>query len=387
MAKGALITAAMVASLGAFLYPKLEFAGAFRTVVPVNNEHCSLVPGLEACEDAYLHEPSGLAYLACSDRASRAIWVPAVLHLNASALAPISTDHISTYNLNTGEISKLAIVGMPESSTGVYLHAIEIWEQEELLTVMINSHRPPFDRTSSSVEGADSVIEIFETEVGGKELRWIKTVQHELIRTPNNMAAVGAREFYLSNDHKRKTHWSRKLEVLYGEPSDLVYCDASGEVPLCKIAATGLTFPNGMARGPGNTIYSASTLAGDVRHWEIQADHTLALIDQFKVPRPIDNIVVDAVTGNIFVTTLPKILDFIKASSPEGYAVDHRAAVEIWKISNDTSAQQYYGASKKIEIVFADSGEVASTATVAVPYKNKLLISGLISHGITVCDL
>lgn len=67
MAKGALITAAMVASLGAFLYPKLEFAvsaphfvlinhsrkltefdlikGAFRTVVPVNNEHCSLVPG------------------------------------------------------------------------------------------------------------------------------------------------------------------------------------------------------------------------------------------------------------------------------------------------------------------------------------------------------
>lgn len=96
-----------------------------------------------------------------------------------------------------------------------------------------------------------------------------------------------------------------------------------------------------MARGPGNTIYSASTLAGDVRHWDIQADHTLALIDQFKVPRPIDNIVVDAVTGNIFVTTLPKILDFIKASSPEGYAVDHRAAVEIWKISNDTSAQQY----------------------------------------------
>lgn len=51
------------------------------------------------------------------------------------------------------------------------------------------------------------MIEIFETKVGEKELRWIKTVQDKLIRTPNNMAAVGPREFYLSNDHKRKTHW------------------------------------------------------------------------------------------------------------------------------------------------------------------------------------
>ena len=34
------------------------------------------VPGLEACEDMYLHEETGFLYMACSTMESRLNWVP-----------------------------------------------------------------------------------------------------------------------------------------------------------------------------------------------------------------------------------------------------------------------------------------------------------------------
>lgn len=33
--------------------------------------------GLEGCEDMWLHQPTGLLYMACSDSQSRAKWLPA----------------------------------------------------------------------------------------------------------------------------------------------------------------------------------------------------------------------------------------------------------------------------------------------------------------------
>jgi hypothetical protein len=39
----------------------------------------------------------------------------------------------------------------------------------------------------------------------------------------------------------------------------------------------------GILKGPGSTIYSASSLAGNIRIWETQADHTLVLLDEVTV--------------------------------------------------------------------------------------------------------
>lgn len=90
------------------------------------------------------------------------------------------------------------------------LHAIDVYQSpadREHLTVMVNSHRPPADRATAPVVGASSVVEIFETRIGSKELKWVKTVEHPLMRTPNNLVVMGERSFYFSNDHRRKAHW------------------------------------------------------------------------------------------------------------------------------------------------------------------------------------
>lgn len=194
-----------------------------------------------------------LAYLACSSVEARHAWTPATLHLNASALSTVSTDHISTYNFVTGGIVKLSLKNLPAVAQGIWVHAIEIYADEtdaEQLTVLLNSHRPPKNRAVSHEVGADSVIELFSTRAGSDELTWVQTVEHPLIRTPNNIVAAGkgGKQFYFSNDHARKVHWTRALEVLKGEPSDIIYCDASGAVVECKVAADGLSFPNGEFR-------------------------------------------------------------------------------------------------------------------------------------------
>lgn len=115
------------------------------------------------------------------------------------------------YDFPTQKHKKLSLVGMPSHAQhNLNLHAIDVYQSpadREHLTVFVNSHRPPVDRSSSGVEGATSVIEIFETRIGSSELQWVRTVEHPLIRTPNNLVAMGPRSFYVSNDHRRKIHW------------------------------------------------------------------------------------------------------------------------------------------------------------------------------------
>lgn len=48
-------------------------------------------------------------------------------------------------------------------------------------------------------------------------------------------------------------------------------------------AGTDAPSPVGLANGPGNLIYQASTIAGLVRVWEARPDHTLQEKDVIKV--------------------------------------------------------------------------------------------------------
>lgn len=133
-----------------------------------------------------------------------------MLHLHAEALPTYGTDYVAIYDFATNTHRRLALSNLPVDAQGIFVHAIDVWtdpDDPEALTVFLNSHRPPMDRKTAATQGADSVVEIFETRLGGDTLNWVQTVRHELVRTPNNLVATGPREFYVSNDHRRKSHW------------------------------------------------------------------------------------------------------------------------------------------------------------------------------------
>lgn len=76
------VLAAVVAVLYAIFLKEFlfTFLGVGRALDPIESfgVRCEKIyePGLEACEDMWLHEPSGLLYMACSDSLSRVQWNP-----------------------------------------------------------------------------------------------------------------------------------------------------------------------------------------------------------------------------------------------------------------------------------------------------------------------
>ncbi|BGP40548.1 hypothetical protein JCM10449v2_004510 [Rhodotorula kratochvilovae] len=375
------------ALFAALVHRKLECAGVTRTIVPLNNEDCFGVPGLEACEDVrWVDDESGLAYLVCSSRESRVHWVPATLHLNASQLPPTSDDYIALFDLSTRSHKRLALEGLPASTTGIYVHGLALYRSPtnpSHLTLFLNSHRPPADRSLAPTQGADSVIEIFETTLGSDSARWIKTVRHPLVRTPNSVAAVGERQFYFSNDHRYKQHWSRKWETIKSVPSDIIFCDASGSEPECIIAADQVIYPNGIAKGPGDLLYQASTLEGLMRVWKSEANHTLTSVEEVYINRHFDNVHV-AGDGGIYLTALTKVFDFMDAGKDAGLS-GKTPAVEVFRVRE--TGEKKRGKRYRSELVFADTGEVVSASTSAAPYQDKLLLTGLYSKEVVVCTL
>ncbi|GAA5970468.1 hypothetical protein JCM21900_003138 [Sporobolomyces salmonicolor] len=384
----------LLAVLAALLKPRLEVLGVFRTPSEARNiGGCARVDGLEACEDGVVLHDKGLAYLACSTRSSRALWAPALQKLSATSLPATSTDTIRLFSFSTLKHSPLELVGLPLESQGIWVHGIDVFPtpseaDPDLLAVFVISHRPPYgEREKAESEGASSVIEIFETRVGAYHAEHVKTVEHKLVVTPNNLVATGPRSFFVSNDHARKVHWTRKLELLHSEPSTIVHCDASGDgEPHCIVAADGLVYPNGIAKGRDDLLYSASTLGGEILTWEIQSDKTLIPLDTVPLSRPVDNIHVSPSTGNVYASAIPKLLDFVTAATAGGRDPHRPSPVEIWRIANETGEKQFYGQKYKTELVLSDSTEKAVSAiTSAIPYEDKLLLTGYFTEAAVVC--
>jgi len=94
-------------------------------------------------------------------------------------------------------------------------------------------------------------------------------VEHGLIETPNDLAALPDGGLYVTND-VLDSFFSLLLGL---ENRTVIYCDAEGD---CRVAAFGLAFPNGVARGPdGKRMYVAESRGHRVLSFEIDEEGTL----------------------------------------------------------------------------------------------------------------
>ncbi|KAG8989683.1 hypothetical protein FRB94_004156 [Tulasnella sp. JGI-2019a] len=366
--------AAVLIALGAAIYPTLNIFGILRAPISFNNEECVTISGMEACEDAWVDRRLGFGYLPCSNIHSRTVWTPALGRLNASALPSFSTDHITLLSLTAPySHQRLKIVGLPDEARGLWVHGIEVWQDPSdpaALTLFLVSHRPPTDRASSQAVGADSVIEIFRTRAGDNELRWVRTVKHDLLKTPNSIAATGPTSFYVSNDHAHKFHWTRAINHYVTMRSEIIYCDVSGVGANCKVAVDGQIHPNGLVRGNNGLIYSAPTYRGGVVVFKRNKDHTLQLVDDIKSSYPVDNLRLDADTGDVYTAAFTKGHLFDAATTSEGVAAGNRSPVESWKVVQNNNGKH------TISRAFADPGKKVSASTTAAPFGDKILFTG-----------
>lgn len=88
----------------------------------------------------------------------------------------------------TESVTKLKIEGFPEDSFGLFaLHGLDLWVDRSVspakATVFVINHLPPpaaaqGDHSAAFKHGADSVVEIFETQLGSGILTWKETFRY-----------------------------------------------------------------------------------------------------------------------------------------------------------------------------------------------------------------
>ncbi|OAV88588.1 hypothetical protein PTTG_01509 [Puccinia triticina 1-1 BBBD Race 1] len=394
--------------IGTILKPKIQEVGLFRSISNLHNERCSRVDGLEACEDIFVDQPTGLAYLACSRRKDRAHWLPAMNVLRYQKLHGRSLDYIALLDLKTLEYRRLELTNLPELllQDGIHVHGLDLFVHPEepiepaetesestpprKATIYLINHRSPYDDDTRAAGTADSVIEVFETTIGSDKATHQRTVKHNLVVTPNNLVALNENSFYVTNDHRRKKHWTRDLELFFLDSAldSIVHCSFNEESVQCISALHGHhQFPNGIAKGPGNTIYMANSLNAHLRLLEIQPDNTLILKDEFKVPRVIDNLYVTS-TGAVFIASIPSMPKF-QAVLGELHKDTHSlvSPSEVWKFSNQTGTGSWQSKRIELEKVFADDGKQVTCTTGVAVWNSKLLMTGIASPYLSICEV
>ena len=152
-----------------------------------------------------LHKPSGTLYLACSTPESRVHWLPSAEQFNVTGRS--ENDYIATIDSTGSKMQRLELDKFPHAR-GLSVHGMDVvpssTDSKTLFVYLVN-HRAPSDGQDPAKVGADSSIEIFQTTVGSRKLKHLKTVEDAIILTPNDIVgSADGKSFHFTNDHGYK---------------------------------------------------------------------------------------------------------------------------------------------------------------------------------------
>ncbi|CAO1624842.1 unnamed protein product [Sympodiomycopsis kandeliae] len=378
MAPKALVTVAVLlpvlVSLSLpFVLPIAQTMGFHkRELSELNNQQCTKIESLRSCEDTWLDQESGYLYAACGNSPEdRMTWFPCNDHWDVLSrsgrdyLAVLDTASGIDGRSNTARTKVLQLKGFHglNGEGSLTVHGMGTWKDphSNMLRLFIVNHRPPVDALTGAIQveaatkqGANSTIEIFETELGSDTARHIRTVAHPLIMTPNDVDGIGPDSFYVTNDHHVKKGHSKILDMIF-PLTNVVHCDEHS----CKEALKGIKFANGIHKGArdpktGEQEWYLSATASDKFYiLSEESDHTLSIKDTVKLPYPTDNLYVpsNSISTNAYITIFPKLTSlFAHFKSPR----THGSHAGVMRISKNTDQNAFFGEKYKVEKVYED---------------------------------
>jgi hypothetical protein len=154
-------------------------------------------------------------------------------------------------------------------------------------------------KTLFVVNRASDTVELFEVISSGLpvekiELRYKSTVISTLIRSPNDVRAISAHEFFVSND---------MLNIL-SQTGNLVFCRGKN----CKIVRDKIHYANGLAsrrEGSSLLLFNSETLENAIQVYTVGKGGKLTPKYRINLPFGPDNLQFDTV-GDLWVAALPK---------------------------------------------------------------------------------
>ena len=254
---------------------------------------------------------------------------------------------------------KAPVSVLPEDFGGINPHGLYFWDDgagDKRLFVV--NHAP----------SGDENIEIFQIGDGGA-LTHLESIAFPEMFLPNDVVAVGPRQFYATNYLKHTKPPMAVAEILLGLPyTSVVYFD--GETG--RTVADGLGFANGInVSADLQKVYVAEFSKHQISVYDRASDNRLQNRTTIHVPMAPDNLDIDE-DGNIWTAGHPKMFDFIDliedptANAPSmGLVIDPEA--------------------KSVEQVFVSDGKEINASSVAAIAGDKLLIGSVYDSHLLIC--
>ncbi|XP_018416268.1 PREDICTED: serum paraoxonase/arylesterase 2-like [Nanorana parkeri] len=329
--------------------------GLFKEVEPFNPHNCHLVKGIDGGSEDIHVLPNGLAFI------SSGLKYPKI-----KSFAPDRPGEILLVDLNDDVLHPEPLQlseGIDASSFNPHGLSVYIDESDGTVYLFVVNHPMPDFK---------SFIEIFKFDEKQKTLLHLKTIKHPLLKSVNDIVAVGPESFYATNDHYFDSASLRPLEgylglkwtnVVYYSPRDV------------REVTSGLYSANGIAiSNDKKFIYAVDLTGHTINVYEKHANWSLTFIKAVDVDTSADNLSVDPVTGDIWTGAHPnlyKIFNY-KDEDPPGSEV-----IRVQDIHTDHWI---------VHRVYVNNGSVIQGSSVASPYKKKLII-GTVFHKTLYCQL
>ncbi|KAF9316933.1 Serum paraoxonase/arylesterase 1, partial [Linnemannia elongata] len=274
------------------------------------------------------------------DVESRKVWYPPAVKLNSedSRLNGWLKDILVVYDIENEVARSMELVGFPPDVDRVF-HGMDFYEDPTALTsetknlaltLFVINHR----RTGSVVEVFEYTRKQDEKDDGNGSLgvvRYVETIANDLIRTPNDLVAMGKRSFYITNDHYYREGFMRHIEGFGRHPwGDVVF--ASPEATF--IAYNAIASSNGITTNPNRTLVYVSAFHGGTldifrpsytdtsssdKKKTVEEKYHLIFVESVKLGFVNDNVFHDALTDSLLVAGHSKVLELVAGfDEPEG---------------------------------------------------------------------
>jgi len=214
-------------------------------------------------------------------------------------------------------------------------------------------------------------VEVFDEVEPGK-FRHRETFSSPLFNSPNDMAAVGPRQFYVANDKPRRGGLAAVLQQFGIGASPLVYFDGTA----ARVVSDDIASGGGInVSADGNRVYVAETAGQRLRVFDRNpADGSVASRQRISLPTSPDNVDV-AADGSLWVAghanTVKLIQHFVNGSP---------APTQVLRVMPGD------GGTSTVDEIYLNAGDQISAGSVAVTYGTKMLIGSITARQILVCE-
>ncbi len=339
--------AVILAAVGWFIFDVYQDAGEFKSTSPHFDGQIEVVAGAIGAEDITV-SPQGMAFISSDDRRATLADMPA-------------QGAIYCYNLMDDKPVLRNLTS--DVSFEFHPHGLSLFvAQDGRMRLFVVNHRTEGD-----------AVELFDVIEGN--LYHDRSIRHGLMRSPNDVHAVGLNQFYITNDHGSRSGVGRMLEeYLRLAKTSVVYFDGAD----FKQVVGNLRYANGINQSPdGSRIYVAATTDGAVHVYDRHPETgDLAFLHRIDLGTGVDNIEVDS-AGTLWVGAHPKLLTFV-AHSKDAAKLSPSQVLKIMP-------QQ--GSNYDVREILLESGERLSGSSVATVFRDRLLVGSVFGDGFLLCTI